>query len=140
MTDAQVVRRSNFVASICIWLRPRPHLHPGWRRVPPYQHADLLLIGQQGAHSFLVRGVTQVDGVHFQYSVPDTQAALTRQTVRNYLVGGGVQVMTRILEDAHRESDQSQEFWELYLGYEHAGFVDAKRVAGVITASHDAQA
>lgn len=39
-------------------------LHPRRRRIPPHQHADLLFVGQQGPHGFLVRGVPQVDGVH----------------------------------------------------------------------------
>lgn len=39
-------------------------LHPGRWRIPPHQHADLLFVGQEGPDGFLVRGVSEVDGVH----------------------------------------------------------------------------
>lgn len=47
---------------------------------------DLLLIGQKSAYSFLVCGVAQVDGIHFQYSVSNTQPTLTCKTMRNHLM------------------------------------------------------
>lgn len=63
-----------------------PDLHPRRRGVPPHQHADLLLVGQQGSHGLLVRGVPQVDGVHLQDAVAYAQPALAGEAVRDHLL------------------------------------------------------
>lgn len=75
-TDAQLFTRL---------LKDDNLLHPGRRWIPAYQHPNLLLVGQQRSHGFLVCGVTQVDAVHLQDSISNTQATLTGQTVRDHL-------------------------------------------------------
>lgn len=67
----------------CCW---GSYLHPRWWWVPSYQHMDLLLIGQKSAYSFLVCGMAQVDGIHFQYSVSNTESTLACKTMRNHLM------------------------------------------------------
>lgn len=70
---------------VCAMIRG-PHLHPGRGGVSAHQHADLLLVGQQGSHGLLVRGVPQVDGVHLQDAVADSQPALASEAVRDDLL------------------------------------------------------
>lgn len=90
---------------ICVssWL----YLHSWWWGVPPHQHANLLLIGQQGSHSFLVCGMTKVDQVHFQYPVPNTQSTLTSKAMRNHL----------LMREAIKNGTWNYPFKELFARY-----------------------
>lgn len=61
------------------------HLHPRWRWVSPNHHGELLSVGEQRVHCFLVGGMAQVNAVHLQNPVPNAEPAARRQPPGNDL-------------------------------------------------------